>query len=687
MLKSFKESTYLPFIALVGYLAFNVVLIIQTVQDPEISGKIHLSVIALTVGFSIYFWILTSIHWHKTGILIFGFTSISIGLSYGLLILLPDLGFDSKLIKMLLVVFCSLVFVPLLYHIGQRYQSSEKIFCPKYPPDNYISAASLSKIQILLVWFVLTVLFISIFAVPVFLRSDILGWDTSTYVFRARLLETNGINMHARIGGGYQITFPILSVAVHRFTGLDYFDIVRLLPPILMAIICLASGYFGYLATRSQPFAIISALFIAGWGLSPYVISNMRDNIMVLLFGILALICLAKSEGKHTWLFEFLQITFLIVAGISHITLSIIFFVTVAVVNYMEFYDSYWKGERKHLFQELLKVVWVPLIAGLIVILIWSPTIREFVNSLRFGLRTVVEAGEVRDNTFGYLLTRYFLTPNLSWILLGLFGVTWIVFTKKTSRIFKIVFVWSLLCFYWGIVLQPISYLNDRFFMMAPFFFLIPFGVKTLLYIGNKYGWLVKKVTQISIVIIILGMLIPANLVTNIKKLSVDIQGISTSEIMKVKYINQYLVDHSISRPIIFLVENTSIYAEAYSTLWYRIVESSVPENSLPRTYIYFGMLDYLLRGEVTPSTDNGLPPVENENVFSTTSQRWFDEMTKGGVFENQEMTVFIIKEFNPDIFSQYQYLPVIDGIAPGILVVNIPDELVDQNPINRTNP
>lgn len=682
-----KAVTTVIFSLLIIFLLINVVLVAQYIKNPDSQSSLFLLTMIFGVGCIIYISKQTTGKWSKNGILLVGLTILSISLVYMALVLLPSGGLISELIKMSLVVLCSLGFIPLIYHFGHKYQSESAPIFLKYPIGEYTHAISFSKIQILSIWCALAILFLTVFALPVFLRSDIIGWDTSTYVFRARLLESYGLEKYAQIGGGYQITFPLLSVILHRVSGLDYFDIVRLLPPFIMAIFSVTSGYLGFLVTKSQPFAILTSIFSSVWSVSPYIIANWRDNAMVLLFGVLVMICLAQPKGNKAWIFEILQLLFLILAGLSHITLSIIFFLTVLLVNLLEFYDAYWLGERKFFFHKLVKAVGVPVLAGLVVLLIWSPVILELLRSLGFGLRIVAEAGEVRDNTVGYIINRYMLIPSIPWILIGLSGITWISFTPNHSKGFKVGFVWSILCIYLGIILQPISYLNDRLLMMAPFYLLIPFGAYIIWNFGDHFSVLPKLITKIILVILFLGMLIPYNLVVNAKKLSNDIQGFSFSEFIDIKNISKYLETHDNSKPIIFLVENTSIYAEAFSTLWYRNIQSSVPQEYLDKTYIYFGTLDYLISREVTPPSNNGLPKLLYSDIFSSTGQRWFDELVRSNVLENQEMTVFIHKMYNPDIYSHYEYLPIVDEIGPGILVVNIRDENMDHKTTEKTNP
>lgn len=679
-----KAIQFLPFAALIVYLLVNAGLLIWVFVDPMISNKVVWLAIAFTLGISVYCWKQATGQWPENGMLVLGFVAVSITLAYGILVLLPNLGLSSRLFKIFLVVFCGLIILPVSYYIGRNFHSKHYEI-PTILLINDISVQPNTRLYLL--WGAITILIFSYFVIPVYLRSDVIGWDTPAYIFRARLLDFYGIEKHTQIGGGYQITFPMLSVALHRLTGLDYMNVVKLLSAFLMTLICLTSGYFAFLVIRSQPFAILSTLFTASWSFSPHMVSNLRDNLTVTLFGMMALICLAKSHGKNALLFDLLQIIFLILTGVSHLTLSFIFFGIIALVNLMEFFDSYRDGERKNIFHGIFKALRVPAVSGIAVIFIWYPVFQEFLFSLGFGLRTVAEAEEVRNNTFAYITDRYFLTPSLPWILLGLLWTTWVVNSIKHQRAFKIVYVWSLICLIWGIVLQPISYLNDRFLIMAPIYLLIAIGVYFFVNMGNYLTWINKITFSSGLVIIILGMLLPSYLISNSMKLGTEIQGVPASLFSRLGIVNHYLESNHIDQPVVYLVESVSVNAEAYSTLWLRIFQSSVPEKSFLQTYIYFGTLEYLLRGEPTPINASGLPLLKAEGPFSKTSQRWFDVLEEDDVFDNGEITVIIIETYNAEIFDQYEFLPVVDKIGPGILVVNLPNDLVYLNVTNRSNP
>jgi hypothetical protein len=665
----------LPFAALIIFFLLNAILIGQTLLAPDLHTKIPWLTCILAIGLSAYLWKTFTRHWPMRGLVVMSVTVLSLGLFYWVLVLLPTNGFVSKFLKLALVVFGVILQLPFWYHLGQALQSKQRKAADISLACDHSFDFALSAPQVIILWGALALVIFSLLAVSAYDRSDLLGWDTPTYIFRARLLERYGIGMHAQIGGGYQITFPLLCVAVHRLTGGDYFDIVRLLPAVLMALICLVAGNFTYMMVKSQSLAVLTALFTLAWGLSPQMIANLRDNITVTLFGILSLTCLAKSRARCAWLYELTQGVMLVLSGVSHLALSSVFFITTLHVNLMEFYDTYWLGERRCFFRQLWKATRVPLVSGLVVGAIWSSALLAFVNSLRFGLKTVAEAPEVRENAFSAILSRYYLTPNLPWILLGLAGVGWVIYTTKHSRGFKIVYTWSFIGIFWGVVLVPVSYLSDRFLMMTPYYLLIPFGIGQIWQTAQTWTRWRQIASQVCLLVVALGMLLPADLLTNARRLNEEIQGLPIADFERLKYASQYIESQHPPPPFIFLVESTSLYAEAYSALWQRIVWSVLPDEALVNTYLYFGTLDYLLRGEATPPTAQGLPVLRYEEVFTISSQRWFSVLAEDGVLENPRMTIFIVQAYNKDTFNNYLFLPMVDKIGPGILVVNVPDD------------
>ncbi|MFC2036380.1 hypothetical protein ACFLYD_00200 [Chloroflexota bacterium] len=540
----------------------------------------------------------------------------------------------------------------------------------------------LSAPQVIALWGTLAIVICSFLAISVFSRTDLPGWDTPTYVFRARLVERYGIGMHAQIGGGFQIAFPLLSLAAHRLTGLDYIDIVRLLPALLMTLICLAAGYFAHILVKSQLLAMLTALFTLAWGLSPHLVIDARDNAAVMLFGLLSLICLAKSRPKNAWLSELSQCILLILAGVSHLALSSVFFVTTFLVNLIDFHDDHWFGEREQLIFRLWKAVRVPLLAGLVVGAVWIPALVGFVNSLGFGLRTMAELSGVRDNTLLWVISRYGLAPSLPWILLGLTAVTWVVYAQECSRGFKVVFVWSFICIYYGIVLQPISFLYGRFLMMAPLYLLIPLGIGYIWQITQSWGGWHQATARTGVLIAALGMLLPTTLSFNAKVLA-EIPGVPVAAYARLRYVNQYVESHRPPVPFVFLVEDTSIYAEAYTDVWRRVVRSVIHDEALTETYIYFGTLEHLMRKELTPPSALGLSE-SGSDFITDAGRRWFSILEEDRVLDHQQMTVFIIEAFNRDTFEEYSFSPMVDEISSGILVVKNPKGL--QNQVDGTS-
>jgi hypothetical protein len=391
--------------------------------------------------------------------------------------------------------------------------------------------------------------------------------------------------------------------------------------------------------------------------------------------GILSLICLAKSRGRHARLYELSQCVLLVLAGISHLTVSSVFLISTLHVNMMDLCDVYWRGERKHFLRRLWEAVRVPLVSGLVIGAIWFPVLPAFISSLGVGLRTVAELGSTRDSTFAWVIDRYNLSSNLPWIVLGLAGITWHIYAAKPSREFKIVYAWSLYCIETGILLKPVSFLYFRFLMMGPFFLLIPLGVARIWKITQSWTRWRQVISRVGLAIVVLGMLLTTNLSFNAKKL-VEIPGLPVADYERLKYVNQYVESRHPSPPFLFLVEDTGAFADTYSDLWRRTVRSALPDEALIDTYVYFGTLDYLLDRQPTPLTAKGLPELKYPATFAASVQRWWDELTADGVLQKPQVTVFIVEAYNQDTFDSYLFLPMVDKVGPGILVVNIPGDL-----------
>ena len=146
----------------------------------------------------------------------------------------------------------------------------------------------------------------------------------------------------------------------------------------------------------------------------------------------------------------------------------------------------------------------------------------------------------------------------------------------------------------------------------------------------------------------------------------------------KIEYINRYINSGQAQPPYIFLVEISASDAEGFSALWRVILLSTLPDKALTETYLYFGTLEHLLLKEPTPPTATGLPQLDVPS-FVASSTRWFDMLIKNNVLKSRHMTIFIIKDYNEDTFDQYLFSPIVDSIGPGILVINVPDDLKSQ--------
>jgi hypothetical protein len=195
-----------------------------------------------------------------------------------------------------------------------------------------------------------------------------------------------------------------------------------------------------------------------------------------------------------------------------------------------------------------------------------------------------------------------------------------------------------------------------------------------------------KFLLQLSLTTGLMGILLASNLLVNSKQLA-NIPGLPVDAYQTMDVINEYVDSHNPSTPYIFLVEDNSSFAESNSDLWQRIIKARISNKGLASSYLYFGTLDYLLRGEQTALHQNELTPLSYEDRFSNSSQRWFDLLVKDHVLRNQAMTIFIIQDYNPDIFAKYEFLPMVDEIGPGILVVNVPEDLTGQNALIQKTP
>lgn len=683
MLKFHRNARFWPFIMLMGFLSINVFLIAQVLLDPSTSGKIPWLVLLLAGVLASTYWKSYYGNWPTSGLITVCTIIFGIVILYGGLILLPENELFTRLFKTILVLLGGVVLLPLGYQLSRNYQLKHSDVESQSQGATNSIGFDISRVQAVFLWFGFASLIFSYFVIPIFTRTDIIGWDTPTHIFRARLSETFNLNEYNKYMGGYQITFRLLNTAIHQLIGVNYLDIVRILPVVMLVAISLAAGYLAFTLVNNRLFALITSLFTFAWVLSPWMVSNLFDNIMVTFFGILALIFLSKSSGKKAWINELIQIILLTLTGISHLTLSSIFFITVLQVNFMEFYDNYWQGERKDFIIHGWRAIRVPLISAVIVAVIWFPALVDFFNSLTYGLQTNLERNVALDSTFSWIVKYYNLTLNLPWIVLGYLFIVWSNYHRGGSQSLRIVLAWSTVCFVFGIALHPISFLNSRFFIMTPMFIVIPLSFKFLLSKGEFKLRNYQLFTHKALSTMTLGIILTANLLLN-SYLMITGPGLSAEYYKKVETINQYIKIYHPSPAYIFLAEYTGPLPETYSDLWLRVIRSQIAEEGLVNSYLYFGTLDFLLRGEATPLENNGLPDLAYEEEFSNSSQMWFDILEQDHVLESPQMTVFIIDSFNQDMFEYYQFLPEVDTIGPGILVINIPADVPGLDAIGR---
>jgi hypothetical protein len=669
-----KYIAKFPFLLLLVFFLLNAFLIWKIYLSIELNYTHIILIIVSTTITSAYFWSQYQGSHPKRGLLVIGLMILGISVLSMLIIILPNQGLLTRYIKLGVIAVGAILLIPFCYYFVW-------VLMPK---QNNVLGTSTSKIlpfwithifitpYKFVLWGIISTVFLSFLIIPTFIRSDIIGWDTPTYMFRARLLEHYGINLHSLIGGGYQIAFPYLSVFFHKLTGWNYVDIVRLLPPFILLLIGIASGYLTYLTIKSQSLAILSALCVLAWGLSPNLVSDARDNVIVALFGILAIICLIKSQMDKNYIWKVLQVVFLILSGISHLALSIIYFLVIFHVNLTEIYEKYWLGKRKNLLLHLWKAIWIPLFSGLVVGLIWYSELPAFFNSLGIGLRTMTELSGERDETMIWIFKHYNLGPSLPLIVFGLAVVTWYTFKDQTSKQFKVIFIWSFTSIYLGIMLLPISFLSGRFLMMTPQYLLIPIGIYQIGKTIQSWSTVQRKFGELTIILFFIGILFPYNLLANTKMLYQGLPGVSKSDYSYLEYVNYYIKANHADPPYIFLALDTTIHHAAFSDLWMRTIRAGMADEALLDTYLYFGELENLLNKEPTYSFSTVPDYLESKNELDRSSQKWFAIISENGILDKQEMTIFIIKSFNNDTFDNYLFDSRVNIIGPNILAVDI---------------
>ena len=670
------RSRFLPFIGILVFLLANGNLIRRTLLAPELREEIPWFVTILAVILCVYLCSILSRNRLWAGLAALGTGALVFAFAFLTVTYTSRAGPSSKTAILALILLSTVLLGPVLFLSARMIGSKPVDYADTRwrTRQGWPGRLSGSAVAVLSIGAALAIL--GVFLAVLFYRAEALlvGWDTPGYVFRSRLVESYGFGIHAEIGGGYQIAFPLLSSIVHHLTGLPHLEVVRILPAVLMALTCLSTGYLVYRIARSWYLMILAILFTAATGLAAWLVSDLRDNLTVLLAGTWVLISATRATDQARWPSQVAQGLLLVLTGLSHLTLSSIFFITILSTNLIELYDGYFQGGRTGLGRLLWRAIRVPLLSGIVVIAVWGPAVPEFVRSLGLGLQVAADTSAIRPNTAAFMLDRYNLAINLPWLALGLVGTLWMILGSRTSRGYRVIFVWSITCLYLGVVLSPVTYLSDRFLAMAPFGLLIALAFHWLWVAALQQVAWQRVASQTLLVLVILGMLFPSNMLTNAESVA-QRYSVPQVELEHIQQASQYIAEGRAAPPFIFLVQDSSPYAASYSALWRFTLLALLPDQALTETYVYFGRLEHLLRNEPTPPEALGLAGEESE-IGAEVSSSWFDLLAKDNILENPRMTIFILEDYNPDTFKEYLFSPSLDEIASGLLVLHVPEDL-----------
>jgi len=511
---------------------------------------------------------------------------------------------------------------------------------------------------IALVFFLLGVYFLATYT-----RSGILGWDTANYSWRARLIDQKGVLAHlTNYDNGLHLVFPSLVALVHRLTQWAFWDAIQFISPILAIMGCLALGLLVYSATRSW-FSLIFVVAIAA-GIFPIArfVSDLRDNLMAWVLGTLALALLGIASSKKTngLKYEILGALCLIFTGFSHIAISSIFFITVGIVYFIEFIE-WWQSQKTNqltsVFRSFIKIMYLPLLCYLVFGLSLLSTLSTYLSSItQLGIDTEVIVSSTQHD-IQWLVDNLQIYTYWPWVLLGILDLVGTILLREISRPRKLILTWVFVSLSLYFLLP--GQLAYRYFLMIPFPALVGLGVNRIWSMIQRWGSVERTAAGIALIVVLLGLIFPFNLANEVQQSISDKPIWFTQKMLTRMYsVNQYIEDELLQPPYIFIAER---YEEGigFSFLWQNVIRATITPDAILDTYLYFGELSSFL--EERPSN---LPEIISPSTY------WWQILERDHVLEGAQGTVFIIDEFNPDLYYDYMYSPYVDIIAPGILIV-----------------
>lgn len=527
------------------------------------------------------------------------------------------------------------------------------------PPRN--STKEVSSIWILLG---LTIVIISYFVLASYDRSGIPGWDTPNYVWRSRLIGiNNGLLLHINnYGNGLQLTFSTLASLLQTFLSVTSWNAVLILSACLAGVGSLAGGMLLYVNKSPSISSIMVILLTAGYFPTARFVADLRDNLSAWCFGTWAFFFFILSENgskKHRPLYTIFSIICLVLTGYSHIAISSIFFMSIMIENVLRYFGGHSIKEIFKSYKNLWKFlthIKIPLLSALVVGIILLPILKTYLLSIqKFGLETEALGGSTID--ISWLMNNMNVYTFISWAILGLF--TLLLNHQSNNSIFhRSILTWFFVCI--SLFLFLPGRLQYRFFFMLPIPILVGIGIDQVFQAKLEFSRYIQWAIKISVVVLIVGIIIPFNLSNSYKAINDRSVWVNGSTIHDMNSINTYIKKNDLQPPYTFLIykKNDSM---AFSVLWNNIIKAEIDSSYILDTYVYFGDLSFYLSGKREIFND------ANQDIAS---DYWWEVMRANDV-KSPSMVAFILEDFNPGKYEEYLFNPNVDIVTDGVLVVN----------------
>jgi len=344
-----------------------------------------------------------------------------------------------------------------------------------------------------------------------------LGWDIIYHVQYAKIYAHYGFTLTDPLlnaPGGHRIGYPplfhFLIAGLGTLLGINFFQVARILQPILAMLIVfsvsyVAYKYFGKITGISAGFLMISSALFSRMFLP------IPENLALIFLPITVFLYDRSLQNRKLETAILAGILFIIVIS-THTAASLSLFLIIIAITIFEVFYSRDLRVLKNFAGFLLALI-LMIVAVLIIIQIWAPNLLQ--NIFQQGLSASTGISTSLDKTRSLGIFSYL--KNLGYLVLIFSVIGIIIALRKRNRKNIVILVWILVMFllsnaYWFGV-NVITY-RVLIYLLIPLSIIGGFGLSYIYHNLNSYGPFSSKQLGVVILVVVFALSILNGFIT-----------------------------------------------------------------------------------------------------------------------------------------------------------------------------